>query len=70
MFKYRKTLDKSITAGCILFTTVICITLCILNYTNQKGSLYQYYESYMKNILEYVDKHIDDEDLKNVWRQV
>ena len=64
MRTYKKPLGRSIAFGCILFTLILCLALSVLNYYNQRRTLYQRYQSYITDILQYVDRRIDDEDLK------
>ena len=59
----RKSLSRSITAGCILFIVVLCVVLGLASRVNYKRMLYQRYESFIADILHYVDRHIDDDDL-------
>ncbi|MCR5294263.1 MAG: GGDEF domain-containing protein [Lachnospiraceae bacterium] len=65
MTNHKKPLGKSIAFGCIVFTTLLCLTLSALNFFNLRNALYQRYQSYISDILRYVEKHIDHEDLKN-----
>ena len=58
-------LKYSITLGCVLFITILCITLGIASYINYQNALYQRYEDYISDILHYVDRNIDDDDLAN-----
>ncbi|MDO4805601.1 MAG: GGDEF domain-containing protein [Lachnospiraceae bacterium] len=60
----KKPLSRSIAAGCVMFTAIICIVLSFLNYYNERKALYQRYRSYITDILRYVERNIDDEDLK------
>lgn len=64
MRTYKKPLGRSIAAGCIMFTTILFLAMSILGFFNQRKSLYLRYQSFITDILEYVDAHIDDEDLK------
>ncbi len=48
-----------------MFMAVLCLTLSVLNFYNQRRVLYQRYQSEIDDILKYVDSHIDDEDLKH-----
>lgn len=64
MRTYKKPLGRSIAAGCILFTAILCFTLIALNYYSQKRAMYLRYQSDITDILMYVDAHIDDDDLK------
>ena len=62
---FKKPLNKSVARVCIIYTVILCISLCVLNYFMQKHALFQRYETYITDILHYVDSHIDDEDLLN-----
>ena len=54
---------RSITIGCILFIIILCIVMGVTSWLNYRRTLYQRYEAYITDILEYVDRHIDDDDL-------
>lgn len=56
-------LGKSITIGCISFIFILCLILGVTSHLNYKRSLYQRYESFITDILNYVNHHIDDADL-------
>ena len=58
-----KPLWKSITIGCLLFIVLLCMLLGLISFFNYRNSLYERYESYITDILHYVDRHIDDDDL-------
>ena len=64
MSTYKKPLGRSIALGCILFTAILCLTLSVLNYYNQRNAHYQRYRSHITDILRYVENHIDAEDTK------
>ena len=64
MKTYQKPLGRSIAIGCIVFTAILSLALCVLNYSYQKSTLYRRYQSQITDILTYAEKHIDDEDLK------
>ena len=61
----KKPLWRSITIGCILFIIVLCIGLGFTNYFKYRHTLYQRYEVFISDILQYVDRQIDDDDLVN-----
>ena len=61
----QKPLGQSITIGCVLFIISLCIVLGFTSFFTYRSSLYQRYESYITDILKYVDRHIDDDDLSN-----
>ena len=54
---------RSITIGCILFIIILCIVMGVTSWLNYRRTLYQRYEAYITDILEFVDRHIDDDDL-------
>ncbi|MBE5845745.1 MAG: GGDEF domain-containing protein [Butyrivibrio sp.] len=62
---FKKPLNKSVAKVCIIYTVLLCVSLCVLNYFMQRNALYKRYEQYISDILYYVDHHIDDEDLFN-----
>lgn len=64
MHTYKKPLGRSIAFGCVLFTAILCLSLSILNYYNQRDALYRRYESHITDILRFVDSSIDGEALK------
>ena len=64
MRTYKKPLGRSIAIGCVLFTAILCLALSVLNYFSHRTALYRKYETYISDILRYVDRNIDDEDLK------
>lgn len=59
----EKPMWHSITIGCVMFIFALCIILGITSHINYRRSLYQRYEAYITDILNYVDRHIDDDDL-------
>lgn len=58
----KKPLGRSIVAGCLMFTSILCLTLSVANYYSRKSLLYKRYQSYITDILTYVDDQIDDAD--------
>ena len=63
MKEYKRPMGRSITKGCIVFFLVLCTLLGSLSYFYFRSTLYQHYNSYISDILNYVDRQIDDEDL-------
>ena len=59
----KKPMWHKIIIGCISYILSLCIILGITSYVNYHKSLYQRYEAYITDILQYVDRHIDDDDL-------
>ena len=60
-----KPMSRSITTGCALFIFLLCIILGFTNYFKYRHAFYQRYQAYITDILNYVDHHIDDDDLVN-----
>lgn len=61
--KILKPLGRSISIGCVLFIVTLSIVLVISSFFNYRRSLYRRYQSYITDIINYVDRHIDSEDL-------
>ncbi|MCR5826146.1 MAG: GGDEF domain-containing protein [Oscillospiraceae bacterium] len=64
MDTHKKTLSRSIALGCVLFTVILCLTLSFLNYYTLRKALRERYHSQITDLLRYVDRHIDDTDLR------
>ena len=62
---HKKPLSRSITLGCIGFILALCILMGLMSYYSYRNALYSRYRAYITDILNYVDRHIDDEDLAN-----
>ena len=60
----KKPLKRSIFIGCSVFFIFLCLILSILTYRTYTDSLYRAYEERMSDIVNYVDAHIDKDDLK------
>ncbi|MBQ7159578.1 MAG: GGDEF domain-containing protein [Treponema sp.] len=63
MHRSKKPLSRSITIGCVLFTALLSLALGIITHFAYRRVLYQRYESYITDILNYVERRIDDDDL-------
>jgi diguanylate cyclase (GGDEF)-like protein len=61
----RKPLKKSILIYSSIFFIFLCVTISIMTYVNYSRSLYRAYERRMIDVIEYVETHIDIEDLSN-----
>ena len=64
----EKPLWHSITNGCLLFIIILCIVLEFSSFVNYRHSLYQRYQAYITDILKYVERQIDSDDLINCIR--
>lgn len=65
---YNKPLKRSIFLGCFVFFVLLCLILSILTYSTYTKSLYRSYEERMTDIINYVENHIDIEDLSECVR--
>ncbi len=59
----QKPLKRSILIGCSVFLVLLCLILSILTYISYTNSLYHAYEERMIDIINYVESHIDVDDL-------
>lgn len=59
----RKPLKRSVFIGCTAFIMILCLILSTLTYFTYTDSLYESYEKRMSDIIDYVQSHIDIEDL-------
>lgn len=60
----QRPLGRGITIGLFVFIISLCAALAAVNHFNYRRVLYQGHESYMTDILRYVNRHIDPSDLK------
>ncbi|MCR5557089.1 MAG: diguanylate cyclase [Butyrivibrio sp.] len=63
MSTFKKPLKRSIIIGCSEFIAMMCLILSIHTYKTYTQSLYSSYNARMTDILEYVERHIDKDDL-------
>ena len=63
MRKYKKPLHRSITIGCIIFILSLCTVLGLINYTTFYKALYERHNTYLTDILNFIDYKIDKDDL-------
>ena len=61
-------LKRSIVIGCAQFIVLLCLILSVLTYNTYTQSLYKSYNARMRDILEYVYSHIDNDDLAECSR--
>ncbi len=61
----KKPLKKSIFLSSSIFFVFLCVVLSIMTYISYTRSLYRAYERRMIDIIEYVESHIDIEDLSD-----
>ncbi len=64
----KKPLKRSIFIFSLGFVTLLCLILSILTYSTYTRSLYRSYDRRMTDILNYVESHIDNEDLSECVR--
>lgn len=63
MKEYKRPLKRSIFIGCSTFIILMCLILSVLTYKTYNRSLYRAYEKRMTDIINYVESHIDVDDL-------
>ena len=68
--KIKKPLGRSITIGCVIFMSLMCLFLVLADHISLRHSLYQRYEVYITDILKYVTTHIDNDDLEKCVNSV
>ena len=61
--RIKRPLGKSITVACVMFILSLCVVLGSVTHFTYKKALYQRYQSFITDILNYVDRYIDDDDL-------
>lgn len=59
----KKPLKRSILIGCVLFITILCLTLSLVSFAAYRNAMYARYEEYIRNILTYAASVIDTDDL-------
>ena len=64
MKTHKRSLNRSITIGCIAFIVLLCALLSIANLTLYRSYVYNDYRGYIAEILDYTLAHIDGDDLK------
>ena len=63
MRKYKKPLNRSISIGCISLILSLCIGLSIVNCRTLYNALFERYNTYLTDILKFIDYRIDKDDL-------
>ena len=64
MKNHKKPLNHSITKGCVLFIVILCVLLSMTNLSIYKSYVYNDYQGYITDILNYTMSQIDADDLK------
>lgn len=65
MTKHKKPLNRTIGIASIIFLIIICVSLSVTNIALHTNFIYNDYETYIKDVLNYTKSHIDADDLKN-----
>ena len=60
----KRPLKRSFIKGCVLFILVLCLMLVAVSFSGYRQTLYQQYDKYISNLLNYTAAHIDTDDLK------
>ena len=63
MDKHRKPIKRTIIIYSFVFITLLCISMSILSYSSYSESLYKACDERMLDIIDYVEAHIDHDDL-------
>ena len=64
MKNHKKPLNHSITKGCVFFIVILCVLLRMTNLSIYKSYVYNDYQGYITDILNYTMSQIDADDLK------
>ena len=64
MKRHRRPLNRSITIGCIIFLLLLSVLLSVANLTLHRNFVYQDYQVYIQDIINYTMIGIDGDDLK------
>ena len=64
MKNHKKPLNHSITKGCVFFIVILCVLLSMTNLSIYKSYVYNDYQGYITDILNYTMSQIDADDLK------
>ncbi len=62
--RIKKPLKRSIQIGCIVFIVILCLTLGLNIFFSYKSFFFKQNQIVLSNIIHYVDRYIDDDDLK------
>ena len=61
--KFKKPLKFTVILGCVIFITILCVSVGIVSYFEYKNMLYDRYEAYITDVLNYVRSNTDVDDL-------
>ena len=64
MNKHKKPLNRSIMIGSVIFFAFLCIVMSFTNYTLYRNYVYEDYQDYIRDILNYTLSHIDGDNLR------
>ncbi len=65
MAQHRKHLNRSITVVCALFIVFLSIVLSLVALNRYTEAMYRRYEKEMTNVINYIESHVDNDDLAN-----
>ena len=65
MAAYKRPIQRSLVLGSALFTALLCFVFSIQAYLTYSKSLYKRYDDRLDNILNYITKQVDVDDLYN-----
>ncbi|MBQ4378579.1 MAG: GGDEF domain-containing protein [Treponema sp.] len=61
-------LNRSITFACVIFIFVLCVVISLVDYTAFYKGLYERNRFYLTDLLHYIDRNIDKDDLAECTR--
>lgn len=68
MAKNIKPLKRSVLVGTISFIIILCIVLSAVQYYGYRKMIYERYEAYIENVIDYAASNIDTDDLAECIR--
>ena len=64
----KKPLNRSVTIGSTVFLMLLALILSVATYLSFRQSMYERFEAQMTDTLNYIDSHIDHDDLAQCVR--
>ena len=61
----KRPMQKTMVRGCLLFIVLLCLMLCVQSYLLFSNALYSSNESKVREVVEYVEKNTDIDDLSD-----
>ena len=64
MNKHKKSLNRTITIGCIIFLVLLSVFMSVFNLLLHRNYVYKNYQTHITDILDFTNSQIDADDLK------